>query len=160
MWAVMKNQRGDTLIEVLLATVVISIVIAGAFTISSRALRINQTSKERTEVVNKMRQQLELIKAAADEDAGNWNVVKSFNSDTCFYMQTDGTPIQIIPDCPTTPTVLITDADTTDFFNIWVEQSDATAGSDLARDFTVKAYWDGIGSEGFQSSSMVLRLAL
>ncbi len=56
------DSRGDTLVEVLLSTVVLSIVLAGAFSLSSRALRLNQTATERTEAVNKMREQTELIR--------------------------------------------------------------------------------------------------
>ena len=62
----MANQRGDTIVEVLLATVLLSVVLAGAYTLSNRATNINQTAFERTQATNHMQSQAELIRASRD----------------------------------------------------------------------------------------------
>jgi len=54
-----KTRRGDTLVEVLLATVILSIVLAGAFSLSNQAIQTGQGSLERTEAVNIVREYAE-----------------------------------------------------------------------------------------------------
>ncbi|MEI6480790.1 MAG: prepilin-type N-terminal cleavage/methylation domain-containing protein [Candidatus Saccharibacteria bacterium] len=43
------NQAGDTIVEVLIAVVVVSVVLVGAYTISNASLRQIRMSQERTE---------------------------------------------------------------------------------------------------------------
>ena len=61
-----RGEAGDTLVEVLLATVLLSVVLAGAYTLSNRASRINQQAFERTQISNFMQEQVELARAARD----------------------------------------------------------------------------------------------
>ena len=61
-----RRQAGDTLVEVLLATVILSIVLSGAYTLSNRATRINQQAFERTQITNLLQQQAELARSARD----------------------------------------------------------------------------------------------
>ena len=55
-------RRGDTLVEVLLATVILSIVLAGAFSLSNKALQAGQGALERTEAVNIVREYAETLR--------------------------------------------------------------------------------------------------
>lgn len=69
-----RNQKGDTIVEVLLASAILSLVLAGAFTLSNRATRLNQTAHERTVVSNLIQREVELIKASSLQDGvtGFW----------------------------------------------------------------------------------------
>ena len=63
---------GDTIIEVLLATVVLSIVLAGAFNLSNKAIQNGQAALERTEAVNIVRdyaESLQFIHSAETDGA-------------------------------------------------------------------------------------------
>lgn len=60
------NKAGDTLVEVLFATTLLSIVLAGAYTLSNRATRINQQAFERTQVNALLQQQAEFVRSARD----------------------------------------------------------------------------------------------
>jgi prepilin-type N-terminal cleavage/methylation domain-containing protein len=172
------NQAGDTLVEVLLATAILSMVLAGAFTISNRATRINQSAEERTQVSNLMQREVELLKAkhASNPDslwnelddtsvepwfAGTTERSTSFCGDTgaspsagSFVVNTDLTLKKLDP---ASRSGYYTDYDDTDFFNVWIEAVDNGPASSYA-DFFVYACWDGVGGEGYQQSGLVVRL--
>ena len=167
-------QRGDTLVEVLLATVVISIVLSGAFAISSKALRINQNAQERTEVSNKMREQAEIIRSLAiNQSSQAWADLKN-RTNTAG----NGVYFNFLSD-PTNPNGGVRDPGASDYvqnydpvvgtdsygargvvdiFDIWIERdtSRSVAGEYLT--FIVKAQWDGIGDNGIQKSGLTLRV--
>jgi type II secretory pathway pseudopilin PulG len=58
------NNRGDTIVEVLLAIAIVSSVLGGAFVSASRSLRGTQVSQERGEALQLVEGQLERVKAA------------------------------------------------------------------------------------------------
>ena len=175
------NQSGDTLVEVLFATVIISIILAGAFSLSSRALRFNQTATERTEVVNKIREQIEVlsyIRENKNSFPAVWNDILNNHVDAVggtkpFYFElfnSPGDPSSGLADPAIVADYVVAynnaDIDNlttvkdsynvdSDIFNIRVIP---TANSDYI-DFTVQANWNGIGDLGPQSAGAVLRLA-
>lgn len=58
-----KNKKGETLIEVVLGLSLLTAVLVGAYILSNQATRITQEANERTEVSNLMRQQVEVLTA-------------------------------------------------------------------------------------------------
>lgn len=167
------SQRGDTLVEVMLAAAVLSLVLAGAFTITNKATRINQTASERTAVSNAMQREVELIRdsVSSDPDAF-WSILvpTTANSNFCdtgpspstaasfsaFTINDDLSIKNFVKDIPTD---VWQDQDITDNINIWVEAVNDTTLPVEYTDFFVYACWDGIGSEGIQKSGLVLRLS-
>ena len=161
------NHKGDTLVEVLLATVILSIVLAGAYTLSNRATRINQQAYERTQVSNLMQEQAEYLRAIRDTDAPAWDDVLNelttppASAATCkttpiddigtlaaagstFHLADSGGNIQMID----APKVY-------GFFYIWVEG--VSTGTTYA-DFVINACWEGLSTVENQQSGMVIRL--
>ena len=79
----MRDQRGDTIVEVLMATVLLSVILAGAYTLSNRATRINQQAFERTQISNYMQEQAEFVRAARDNFESEptvWNSIVNTRS--------------------------------------------------------------------------------
>jgi len=164
------NRRGDTIIEVLLATVVISIVIAGAYTLTNRATRINQTAIERTTVSNIMREQIELIRGARTtgietavwlEISGNRTSSTAPDYDACqstsnqaFYMDSN------LDDFNNAGFVIDYDnsINYNNLFRVWVEAYQPSGITDYI-DFHVRACWEGIGGVNEQTASLVMRIA-
>lgn len=72
----MRRQRGDTIVEVMIAAAIIGLVIAISYATSSRALRAGRQAQERTEAYKYVESQLEQLKLMADTN------VKSFGLDT------------------------------------------------------------------------------
>jgi type II secretory pathway pseudopilin PulG len=63
------GNKGDTIVEVLLAIAVVSSVMGGAFVSANRSLRGARVSQERGEALKLIEGQLELMKAALDDPA-------------------------------------------------------------------------------------------
>lgn len=173
------SEIGDTLVEVLLATAVLSVVMAGAFTLTNKATRLSQTADERTQVSNLMQAQVELIKAKhsissddfwAELDSG-FNTA-SENTDFCdLKPDPKGEPFQVktvpvgtenelhLEKVTVDSTTGEITSDFEDLYNVWVEAVDTTAGgSPIFTDFFVYACWEGIGDETLQRSGLIMRL--
>lgn len=62
------GQRGDTIVEVLLALAVLGAVLGGAYVVTNRNTVINRASQERTQAIKLAESQLERLKAAVEAD--------------------------------------------------------------------------------------------
>lgn len=170
-----SNQRGDTLIEVLLATVVISIVIASAYSLTTRAARANQTALERTTVNNLMREQMEVIRGAHNTNRGGsfWQNIESRVTSATIpsTARTDCTPVDAANAFYVdTSTSIDYNLDSSiqsysspstfhPLYDVWVEIYQPPLVASFV-DVYVRACWDGIGGQGIQTSGLVLRLVL
>lgn len=166
-----RNQKGDTLVEVMLAAAVLSLVLAGAFSISNKATRINQNANERTQVSNLIQRQAELIRASFKNDSSAFwadisgyytsentgfcdlSTGKNIPEDKAFYFD-DSLSTNTIPNAPS-----LADDGSDDHFYVWVEAVDDGASPTRYADFYIYACWDGVGGEGIQRTGLVTRLA-
>jgi prepilin-type N-terminal cleavage/methylation domain-containing protein len=69
-----RSERGDTLVEVLIAIAVISLILGGAFVMTNRSLQGTRDAQERVNATKLVEGQVERIK----------NIASSTNSDTIF----------------------------------------------------------------------------
>lgn len=60
----MINQRGDTIVEVLISMLIVSVVLGGAYASSNRSLQTTQSSKERDSALRVAEAQLERLREA------------------------------------------------------------------------------------------------
>lgn len=175
------NDNGDTLVEVLLATAVLSLVMAGVFTLSNRATRLSQTANERTNVSNLMQEQAEYLRAkfstsstAFWESFDNHDTGGSLISSTENYSYCDSAASPTIDDSfylkpdlsvnllgfDLTNGKITDDGQNDDLYNIWIEAVDDDANSPAKyTDFFIYACWEGIGGEQLQKSGLVLRFS-
>lgn len=58
-----KLQRGDTIVEVLIAMALVSVVLSGAYAVTTQDLRTTQDANERSQALALVQQQVELIRA-------------------------------------------------------------------------------------------------
>lgn len=65
------NVRGDTIVEVLIAIAVVSVVLAGAFAATRRSVNATRTAQEQGEALKLAESQVELIKGAVSSGAPN-----------------------------------------------------------------------------------------
>ncbi len=63
------NNRGDTIVEVLIATAVVSMILAGAFVSTNTSSNNTRSAQERGEALKLAETQVELIKIAVDSGA-------------------------------------------------------------------------------------------
>lgn len=66
------NNQGDTLIEVIIATVIIGMVLFSAFTLSNEAYKLGQSAKERSQATQLIQEQAEGLRALRDS-ATSWS---------------------------------------------------------------------------------------
>jgi prepilin-type N-terminal cleavage/methylation domain-containing protein len=78
------KQKGDTLVEVMIAMMIISSVLAVSYGIASTALRIGQATQERTEALKIAEGQVELIIAAANDSTRRDSLFTTLSANTPF----------------------------------------------------------------------------
>ncbi len=138
-----RLQRGDTIIEVMLAMAIIGAVLGAAFGIANRNMQIAQTSKERTEALKLAESQIELLKAGYEADS---SIVSSAFSQG-FCMRYDGSTIQALPaedasQCPKQG-----------LYTIRIDKPDPlTIGSP----YVVQITWDRIGTSSTEPGNVTL----
>lgn len=172
-----NTQRGDTLVEVLMAIVILSVVIVGAMTIMTRGLAAAQVALEHSQVRTSINSQIEMLRFArdtylknpTDPSAVQWTaIITGSNTNaiaydaTCsvsagktgFYMTKGGAQITRNTYTPSTPSVLATPGT-----GMWIESVLSTTGVRPAYvDFVVRACWQGTGSIGQQQTVTAVRL--
>jgi len=65
---ILKQRRGDTIVEVLISLAIIGVVLGAAYTVNTRSFRTGQTAQERIEALKLAEGQIERIKYQADND--------------------------------------------------------------------------------------------
>lgn len=178
----MDRERGDTLVEVLIAVAVLSAAIVGGLGIMSFGYSIANNAVERTQVQASMNSQLAMISYARDAyvrankqatDGGSkaWQAIMTYvttgapNANTCsgatpqpsggFYIKED------IASLDNTNVTAYNGTSATTFAQpgagMWVEGRRA-GGSVSYIDFYVKSCWSAIGAREDQMSRTVMRL--
>ena len=79
-----RRQRGDTIIEVLLAMTVIGLILATSFGIANRATRTGRAAQERTEALKVAEAQIELTKAYLKDGANNIGTFTGSGNSFCI----------------------------------------------------------------------------
>lgn len=69
MRGIIHSQRGDTIVEVMLAIVIVGMVVVSSYSTSARALRTGRFAQEQTEALKVAESQIEKIKYVAGLDA-------------------------------------------------------------------------------------------
>ena len=172
-----KIQRGDTLVEVLMAIVILSVVIVGALTMMSRGLAAAQVAVEHSQVRASVNGQIEMIrfardaylKNATDPSASEWNaIVASSNANAitydsschvsgtkqAFYMTKNDTQVVRNPYTVSTPATVATPG-----AGLWIETVASPGGIKPAYlDFIIRACWQASGDAGRQQTVTAVRL--
>ena len=177
-----SNQRGDTLVEVLMAIVVLSMVIVGAITMMSRGLKASQIAVEHTQVRMQINSQLEMIRYLRDSyisdpsstPAQRWTSLfggtptyatttnSNYSDTTCgvtasktgFYLTQSGANVTINQFNPATQPATYARPGQ----GLWMEITRSNAISPAYVDILVRACWSGIGDSADQQSVTAIRL--
>lgn len=66
-----KNQKGDTIVEVLISIAVLAIVLGTAYVTTSRSLQTGTNASNRNQALGYAQSQLEIIKSAGNSGSGS-----------------------------------------------------------------------------------------
>lgn len=170
----MYKQRGDTLVEVLMSLVVLSMVIVGAVTLMNRGMQSAQIALEHSQARQEVNRQLELLRYlrdqysinAASNDGVTWNSVISTSNatatdytgctvtagkaGTAFYLDRVGGVVQRVNFDPSLQPVTYATAGR----GLWVEADPSTGVSPAYVDLVVRACWRGSGATGGQQQTV------
>jgi prepilin-type N-terminal cleavage/methylation domain-containing protein len=171
------KQAGDTLVEVLMAIVIISVIIVGAITVMNRGLTAAQIALEHSQVRLSVNGQIEMLRYARDEyvqskngpSASQWSAViaatnqQPVNYDSgcgitsgkqAFFMTKGAAQVNRNNYTVATPATVATPGT-----GLWVESVASAAGIVPAYvDFVVRACWSGLGSTSQQRTVTAVRL--
>lgn len=154
------RQRGDTIVEVLIAILVISSILAGAFVSARRSQSAIRQSQERVEALNIAEGQVERVKSLSQEDASQVYGV-AVAAPFCVYDENGHNKVQALGTIPT----LATDDFAHDVYGdncAFAPNAGVTYYVHIARDdkntFTVRVRWDGVNGIGKQETMLALRV--
>lgn len=166
-----RAQAGDTLIEVMLAIVVLSMVLTGAYQATNGGLRIGQNAIERTSASQTTSAQAEALRTLRDQHTSNATSGALWTS--IMGKTTSITPSTTPCTGGGTPTVgsnpfwinlgassssIDNGAQTQGYLKYWVEAYQPSGVTNYV-DFYIRGCWQGIGaSSGVQNTGIVLRL--
>ena len=170
----MYRQRGDTLVEVLMSLVVLSMVIVGAVTLMNRGLQSVQIALEHSQTRQEVNRQIELLRYLRDQysvnatsaDGITWSsvistsnatatdytgcTVTSGKAGTAFYLDRVGGVVQRVNFNPSLqPTTYATAGR-----GLWVEVDPSTGVTPAYIDVVVRACWQASGSTGGQQQTV------
>jgi prepilin-type N-terminal cleavage/methylation domain-containing protein len=172
-----KAQRGDTLVEVLMAIVLISVVIVGSMTMMSRGLSAAQVAMEHSQVRLSVNGQIEMLRFARDSYLASptsasgvqWQaIITASNANaitydaTCnitggkqgFYLSKNAAQVNRNNYTPSTPATVSVPGS-----GMWIESVLSPTGTSPAfADFVIRACWQGSGSAGQQRTVTAVRL--
>ena len=144
-----SSERGDTIVEVLIAIAVISVVLAGAFSMTNSSLQGERDAQERLNATNLTEGQLEELRAISQSDPADAQVVFGAASPGafCMYKGTEyaSSNVNCAVDAGGTPTT------TEPVFHISITR----AGTNT---FTTKITWYAITGHGKNNVQMIYRV--
>lgn len=129
------HQRGDTIVEVLIAMAITSLVLGMAYSTSSRALQVGRQAQERTEALKLAEGQIEQLKYMAN-DASN-GVFDTTNAQFCI-LNNQKYPIVNYNQFP-----YRTECYRSSLYNVGIQYSATNDDT-----FTVRTIWDRLGGGG------------
>lgn len=171
---IMLSKKGDTIIEVVLSMALLTSILFIAWGITNRASQISLAARDRTEMVNQVKEQAEIIKAQWADSAnpgsrsslmGYAAAAPPLDVDPCkstfvsgayvpiggntWYLKADSVGVQIVPGIKT--------VGSRQFF-VYVQRINGNiASSSPYSDFYVRACWiNQSGSVQKQESSQVI----
>ncbi len=131
----MKNQRGDTIVEVLIAMAIISLVLASSYAITTRNVNATQDTQEHNQAQQVIQQQIERLRVLSATNAipssfvcitGTGSAVQASSSTAACSFIADGTA-----GCTNEPCfhVLITGSAATGIYTIGITWTSVSGGN-------------------------------
>lgn len=84
----LRNNRGDTIVEVIIVTAILALVLAGSYSLTSHGLQDGIDANRRTEALSIAQRQIEYIKDAYNHQTGFLDDYQNAASDFCVDTNT------------------------------------------------------------------------
>lgn len=148
-FAKQRAERGDTIVEVLIAIAVVSVVLTGAYVTTNRSLLNSRSAQEQSNAVKVVESQLELLKAMADTPGALTSPPASFCLTT-----SGGAPAVTNTSDPTQPCSLNTQgvkaaAGEQPIYQVAISQTSPAV-------FRLKAIWTDVKGDADNNDSIIM----
>ena len=131
-----RNARGDTIIEVMIAMAILGLVLSFAYASAARSLKMAQDAQERRYATRLAESQVELMKAFLS-GAGPESQLQSAHAHYCLYHDAGAIQQQEVTDL-NNPSTYIAGCTQDDLYRIAVSPSNTATGYEYA----VSVRWD------------------
>lgn len=139
------GQSGDTIVEVIIAVLIIATVLAGAFTLTNRSVRSVQDSEEHAEALQLLQGQVELLRYKASV-AGALMPPNLMTLSTGFCIGTNGT---IYQPASTNSNCLVnaqgSSGQANSFYSLSISSPSSAPASGATTVFNFVATWSALG---------------
>lgn len=151
------NQVGDTIVEVLLAVVVVGLAIGLGYGVASRSLKANRQAQERGEALKKVEGQLERLKKRAVTDVTGSGVFRSNSYCLATVGQSENEPVNLDSSPPANVADDPLDGAYDDACVDGLYHLSITPDTTTPNQFTVRARWFGLGGQEKEETSITYR---
>lgn len=138
------RQKGDTIIEVLIAMSVVGLVLGAAFGITNRAVLTGRAAQERTDALKLAESQLELLKVYAKDSTFNGGLFSSF----CIDQGATSAGVAAVDSNDTAVCKGVNGQGGTGIYEVTITQNSGT--------YEVKIMWDEINSSASVDATLSL----
>lgn len=146
-----RNQKGDTIVEVLLAIAIVSAVLGGAYASASKSLQGTRQAQERGEALKLVEGQIERLKSTLGSPRPEIRAVAQSPNDFCLY-EPDGSPGQVLMHNPSVGDATNPCLQGPEGRYLLVISPDSEP-----RQYTVRAAWEKFGGGEEQTVQIVYR---
>ena len=143
----LRKQRGDTIVEVMIALAVLAMAFSLAYATANRSLLQARNAQEHTEALQYLSGQVELLRAKTDDPA-------LFDTSSQFCMNTtDGSIIR-----PVTSSCTITPNGSGANYAITIAYTDPQTNGADQDNFKLTVTWPGVGHNGVQQEQLFYKV--
>ncbi|MDB5168683.1 MAG: hypothetical protein JWO41_39 [Candidatus Saccharibacteria bacterium] len=143
---IIKSQRGDTIVEVMIALTVLAMAFSIAYATANKALLQARNAQEHTEALQYLSGQVELIRARTDNP-------KVFAAGTFCMDPVTGNVIR-----PVTAACTITPAGSGASYVLTIDYVDSLSSGAHQDHFTATVKWQGVGTFGPQQEQLFYKV--
>jgi Tfp pilus assembly protein PilV len=152
-----KKQAGETIVEVLISILVISVALAGAFAISNRSQKTVQANQERYQAQILANSQADILKQYITSNPPNRGVVNAgnyLNYGFCMVNSSSVTPYanSINPPVPTTANTPNNCQKLAVPYFVNIKCTSGCSSTDSYSVYNIKVYWDSLVSNSGQDN--------
>jgi Tfp pilus assembly protein PilV len=145
----LKQQRGDTIVEVLISITVVSLILGSAYVTTNKSLQSTRASQERSNALKLAESQVEQLKGAVANAATSATVMGAIGP-FCIYANAGTLNVVTLPDINCVVSTSGVATNTEPKFNVSITRS--------GNDFTIKDTWNNINGKSVDQVTIKYRV--
>lgn len=150
------NQRGDTIVEVLISIAIVSMILGGAYVMTNRSLQATRGAQERSNALKVVEAQLEMLKSVAGGANTDLVMGSGTPAEFCIVPTSLATATAGTNNCKFDALGNTFTGNTQPAYNISITRTSIAGGEGYT--FTIKNTWDSLITKGTEQTTMSYRI--